>query len=800
MAGSYYSDVERTIFLTYVILMEDVLKYDELFHSERKFITFEYWKEHFLHHLDFDDLVYGHEKLSEIVSKHPMTRDGLNRYLFEVILRRMEIRDKSRSVSSIDVVFNFDCLGFTGTPFLDNYPTFAYIRDGRNDDLPNLIDRSFYAYSSESLQQDEFQRRFARFQSKNNDVSVEYVSSDFIRDSSDEMAILGSIFAREAREAVSTPNVIVDLCGIVKKATIHDIRNLLVKHFGNTFAFIYHIDPVSNSDRVLSVASENDQLFDTEFYKHACRAHGKDLRDRIFFFVDNRNVIGRDIPFQLVFQKHYGHPLFTKSVILAHDVDDFSKIWQAMGRSRTMNDTVFSIYKSGVPDSVSSTEVTGPQDIKLHPLTQQLYVHNCDSKMAGNISSIYLTLVALLNLSEKSFYFRDEIVNVFLEKMEKTIEQSVAKHELQLVRKVLGNPLPAQMLGHIVMDKFQRSSDPAVTAIDMNVVNLEQLLRHIVQQKFEQRAPSNDVFDNLILFLSGEQKSQMEISYSKQQQKQKQKQQNKNQDSDAMGVFDKKNQLLLSYRVDDYFDETLRPLEDIAKIVLNLPLSVPILRLTYNLDGRPCPIQVYPTVQFLYSHNIQSGYLTKEVQSMVRSFKDSSTFYARFFHDVGRSPKGEDGASPAAIHASSGDISGLSIKIECNAIRQNPQYSLAGLRPGVYVIGMKDQFNSHDMKSNPLHDHIKYISDEMGFILFDKTKSKRLDTFGPYYIEQYILMEVLSKQEVAQNVMDYFCSNRDLLQSGLDSYDEQQGQGFICWRFLINEAAKAAAAQTMSTD
>jgi hypothetical protein len=61
-------------------------------------------------------------------------------------------------------------------------------------------------------------------------------------------------------------------------------------------------------------------------------------------------------------------------------------------------------------------------------------------------------------------------------------------------------------------------------------------------------------------------------------------------------------------------------------------------------------------------------------------------------------------------------------------------------------------------------------------------------------------MEVLSKQEVAQNVMDYFNTNRDLLQSGLESYNEQQGQGFICWRFLINETAKAAAALAMSTD
>ena len=31
MPGSYYSDVERTIFLTFVILSEDIAKYDSLF-------------------------------------------------------------------------------------------------------------------------------------------------------------------------------------------------------------------------------------------------------------------------------------------------------------------------------------------------------------------------------------------------------------------------------------------------------------------------------------------------------------------------------------------------------------------------------------------------------------------------------------------------------------------------------------------------------------------------------------------------------------------------------------------------
>ena len=41
MPGSFYSDVERTIYLTFVVLMEDIGKYDELFQQERKFISFE---------------------------------------------------------------------------------------------------------------------------------------------------------------------------------------------------------------------------------------------------------------------------------------------------------------------------------------------------------------------------------------------------------------------------------------------------------------------------------------------------------------------------------------------------------------------------------------------------------------------------------------------------------------------------------------------------------------------------------------------------------------------------------------
>ena len=569
MPGSYYSDVERTIYLTYVVLVEDIAKYDELFQQERKFISFEYWSEH-VRQLDYDDLVYGHDRLSELVDKHPATKAGLSRFLYEIILRRMEIRDRSRSVNSIDVVFNFDCIGFTGTPFIDNYPTFAYIRNGREDEVPDLIDRSFYAYSSDKLSTAEFEERFTRFQGQNNNVFVEYVSSDFVTDAHDELAVLGYIFTREAQQpsgqganknpamaatadgasssararaktAVTatqmgwdveypetvtsatatgdmgasgaveeevTFNALVDLCGIFKRSSIHEVRDLVLQRFGpDRFHYVYHIDQADGSDRVLSINSDNDVQFDEEFYKHLCKRYGAELRHRVFFFVDNRNVIGKDIPFQLVYQRRFGQPLFTKSVVLAHDMDDFSKIWQAMGRSRTMNQTRFAIYKTGIKTEGDGSELVTPGggDIKKQGFTRHLYEHNCDCKMAGNLSSVYQTLIALLNMSQEQFYYTDDIVNVFLEKMEMTISGKVRRHIDQLSKSIFGRSMPAKILAHILTAKFRKSSMPAVADHAPGDEVVKNLLGQIVHQKYEQRVPTGDVYDDFIRFLSGEQ-------------------------------------------------------------------------------------------------------------------------------------------------------------------------------------------------------------------------------------------------------------------------------------------------------
>jgi len=811
MPGSYYSDTERTIYLTFVVLMEDVAKYDELFQQERKFISYEYAREH-VGTLDFDDLVYGHEKLSELVARHRETKDGLVRYLFEIILRRMEIRDKSRSVNSIDVVMNFDMIGFTGTPFIDNYPTAAYIRQGSSLEIPPLIDRSAYAFSCEKLSLPVFEERFTTFQGTSNNVACEYVSSDFIEGAADELAILDHILAREdsageaAAVAAAGLNVLVDLCGVFKRSSIRDVRDQVLKRYDrNRFHYVYHIDQSDGSDRVLAVDSDNDVQFDDEFYKFLCSTYGAGLREKVFFFVDNRNVIGKDIPFQLDYQRRFGQPMFAKSAVLAHDVGDFSSIWQAMGRSRTMNATTFAIYKSAVPEDVAAT---GMRDIKEHKLTQLLYIQNCDHKMAGNISSIYQTLISLHNLTVRSFYFSDSIVNVFLEKIGRTIGDNVRRQIKFLGREIFGHLQATAILHHILAAKVRRCAVPEVAALPLTDEVVEKLLGLVVEQKYEQRPPSGDVFDQIILYLSGEQQSLMEVSYTKQQQKQKQKQKQKNHDQDVMSMFDRKHQIkLVDAPVKDYLEYTSRPEADFGKVVLSLPLPKPIFVLKYSLNGEESMMQLFPTVQFLYSHHIRAEYITSDVKAMLSpvACRDPVAFCAQFWEKVRSTTSAATEASPSVVsggHAAAAPNSDgqLTVKVLANGLRQNPLYSLAALAPGVYVIGMKDQFNKHDLPMHPLYPKVQYVADNMGFILYDVADQtvgatpRGVDKFGPYYIEQYILLEMISKQEVAQNVLDYYVRQKEVLQRGLASYSEIQGKGFVCWRFLINEAAKAAAA------
>ena len=369
----------------------------------------------------------------------------------------------------------------------------------------------------------------------------------------------------------------------------------------------------------------------------------------------------------------------------------------------------------------------------------------------------------------------DEIVNTFIEKMENTIVKKVKHLEGKLAGVVLGSPDTLGPLGkilqHIFLDKFRRCSIKSVSENSMSTQMVDTLVRQIVRQKFEQRLPSSDIYDDYIRFLSGEQQSLMEISYTKQQQKQKQKQKAKSQDNDTMDVFDKQNQLHFVNKTPNYFNTTIDHKEDATKTTLSLPVSVPIFSMRYSAGGKTNVINVYPTIQFLYSHHIMPRYI-------------NDTFCSDFVASVTNDLKEEIciGADPTKFHA----------EVKFSAIRQNPQFSLVGIQRGVYIIGMKDQFNIHDRKSHPLSDMLQYAVDEIGFVLFDKTNSKSVNDFGPYFIEQYILLEALSKQEVAQNVITYYCSQKEKLEKCLKLYDEKQGKGFICWRFLMNQTAMSS--------
>jgi hypothetical protein len=454
-----------------------------------------------------------------------------------------------------------------------------------------------------------------------------------------------------------------------------------------------------------------------------------------------------------------------------------------------MSETNFTIYKSGISDEFTKGPVNAT-DVKKQELTRQLYISNCDRKMAGNISSMYFTLIALYNLSHQTFYFCDEIVNTFLEKMEETIQSKLLLHEQQLVTAVLGSRQTARILLHILRGKLRRSAQEKVASAKLSDGIVETILRNIVQQKFEQRKLSGNEMDDFIGFLSGEQQSQLEISYTKQHQKQKTKQHNKNQDSDSMGVFDKQNQLTISDETENYFDYSLDPSRDFAKLCLNLPATVSVLTVKYNIGGKKSVITVYPTLQFLYSHHIHGTYINEEVKGCFQTIdKDPARFCERFLGSADTALT-QSKETYLRLNGDSKSTSDFDIQVIVNYVRQNPQYTIAALRQGIYVIGTKDQFNIHDIMGHPLRDHIIYIADDVGFILFDKMNEKSVDNFGPYCVEQYILLELLSKHEIAQNVLNYYCSKKELLERGIENYTEKQGKGFICWRFLMNETVK----------
>jgi hypothetical protein len=55
-------------------------------------------------------------------------------------------------------------------------------------------------------------------------------------------------------------------------------------------------------------------------------------------------------------------------------------------------------------------------------------VQNCDKKVVGNLSSIYQTLISLYNLSQNRFYYENELINMFILKMDGSIVKKLDGH------------------------------------------------------------------------------------------------------------------------------------------------------------------------------------------------------------------------------------------------------------------------------------------------------------------------------------------------------------------------------------
>ena len=84
----------------------------------------------------------------------------------------------------------------------------------------------------------------------------------------------------------------------------------------------------------------------------------------------------------------------------------------------------------------------------------------------------------------------------------------------------------------------------------------------------------------------------------------------------------------------NYFEYTKDQAQDHTKLAFGLPVSVPIFKLAYLVNGQPRYINVYPTVQFLYSHYIDPAYITEPVKALVDGFRDPASFYASFMQAV----------------------------------------------------------------------------------------------------------------------------------------------------------------------
>merc|ERR1711871_1632653 len=98
-------------------------------------------------------------------------------------------------------------------------------------------------------------------------------------------------------------------------------------------------------------------------------------------------------------------------------------------------------------------------------------------------------------------------------------------------------------------------------------------------------------------------------------------------------------------------------------------------------------VNVYPTVQFLYSNHIQARYISAKVQQLVRTYDNTPDYCSRFLAEAGRIHAEDTAALQVkADSVGSAPTEQLDVEVLVHLVRQNPLYTLAALREGTYVI------------------------------------------------------------------------------------------------------------------
>ena len=93
-----------------------------------------------------------------------------------------------------------------------------------------------------------------------------YALSDFV-DDVNELEVLKNVLRGNSMsdEDHTIPNVLVDLCGVFKRSSVRDVRDVIVAE--TSYKYVYHVDPTDGGDRILCCSTSTDVPFDEEFYK-----------------------------------------------------------------------------------------------------------------------------------------------------------------------------------------------------------------------------------------------------------------------------------------------------------------------------------------------------------------------------------------------------------------------------------------------------------------------------------------------------------------------------------------------------